>query len=353
MGFFKKLLGDAVNSVKEAVEDKKNEIEDRIDDIQEGINQRKNDFQKKIGKKKTEARRSSTSDSSKRSSRQSNSEIQTDYGVIKNGTLEIEEGITELKEGSLSKYKSLKKVIFPASLTQLEERVFEDNKNLEVLDFSKVTKLEALPDVIVLGESKIKELRIPYGVKHVGCAVVGDIDRTHPLEVYVPATVLDFGTFASNNAVTFNLFTPNIDIEWLISDAKQFYVLEKDYFKYKRQMDEYDGDVPIGIITDRAAGLYYDLIDGPANKDADNSSSKEQLKSSNDSAKANTSSTGDEQIKFSPRIEALIKSAFRDGVLTKKEKEIIIKRAVAEGEDADEFELLLSSRIADDGIKEE
>jgi hypothetical protein len=153
--------------------------------------------------------------------------------------------------------------------------------------------------------------------------------------------------------VTFNFFTPNIDIEWLISDAKQFYVLEKDYFKYKRQMDEYDGDVPIGIITDRAAGLYYDLIDGPANKDADNSSSKEQLKSSNDSAKANTSSTGDEQIKFSPRIEALIKSAFRDGVLTKKEKEIIIKRAVAEGEDADEFELLLSSRIADDGIKEE
>ena len=52
-------------------------------------------------------------------------------------------------------------------------------------------------------------------------------------------------------------------------------------------------------------------------------------------------------------MEALIKSAFRDGILTKKEKEIIIKRAVAEGEDADEFEMLLDSRIADEGIKEE
>ena len=64
-------------------------------------------------------------------------------------------------------------------------------------------------------------------------------------------------------------------------------------------------------------------------------------------------SNADEQIQFSPRVEALIKSAFRDGVITKKEREIIIKRAVAEGEDADEFEMLLDSRIAEAGIKEE
>lgn len=71
-------------------------------------------------------------------------------------------------------------------------------------------------------------------------------------------------------------------------------------------------------------------------------------------AKENASqSETDEQFMFSPRLEALIKSAFRDGVLTKKEKENIIKCAVAEGEDVDEFEILFNSRIADEGIKEE
>jgi len=60
-----------------------------------------------------------------------------------------------------------------------------------------------------------------------------------------------------------------------------------------------------------------------------------------------------EQVKFSPRIEALIKSAFRDGIITNKEKEVIVRRAVAEGEDRDEFEMLLDSRIAEEGIKEE
>ncbi len=61
----------------------------------------------------------------------------------------------------------------------------------------------------------------------------------------------------------------------------------------------------------------------------------------------------DEQIKFSPRIEALIKSAFHDGVITQKEKDIILKRAVVEGEDRDEFEMLLNLRIAEEGIEEE
>lgn len=344
MSIFKKLLNDAADKVKEAFSEKVNKdwhgldlsFASKINDVE---------LPKELFQKETQG---------SNSSRGMGKTINTEYGTIKDGVLEIKEGITELKEGSLSKFKSLKKVIFPASLTKLESYVFNENTQLEELDFSKVTKLEYIPDVFVYETNKIKEFKIPYGVKHVGGAVVCDIDRTHPLEVYVPATVNKFECFATNNAVTFYLFTPNVDIEWLIDDAKQFWVLERDYNNYKRQMDEYGGNVTIGIIRPHAQFMYSDLIDGPDEEEKEDVvETKKKGNPSKKSRNKKNNKTDEDTISFSPRVEALIKSAFRDGILTKKEKEIIIKRAVAEGEDADEFEMLLDSRIADEGIKEE
>lgn len=48
---------------------------------------------------------------------------------------------------------------------------------------------------------------------------------------------------------------------------------------------------------------------------------------------------------FSEELEALISAAFIDGTISDKERAILIKRAVAEGIDPDEFELILDSRI--------
>ena len=111
------------------------------------------------------------------------------------------------------------------------------------------------------------------------------------------------------------------------------------------------------VVTEKAEDDEFKKISHSVSADSTVTTKETQTKTettaTNNTTTKKAQSADEEQIKFSPRIEALIKSAFRDGVLTKKEKEIIIKRAVAEGEDADEFELLLSSRIADDGIKEE
>ena len=354
MGLFKQLFDDATSSIKDAMEQRKNEIQESINqrkqELQDNLNQRKQELQERMGLRKEEARNSFSSNRPTASS-----EIKTDYGVIKNGVLEIEEGITELKDASLASYKSLKKVVFPSSLTSLETHVFEDNTQLETLDFRKVTKLEYIPDAFVFGDNNIKEFIIPYGVKHVGSASICNIESSHPLDVYVPATVKEFEPFVGYHSVTFHFFTPDVDIEWLIDDAKQFYVLEKDYFKYERQLRQYGGDVPLGHMTDRFAAIYYYLMEAPEEEQEqeEETQTKAETTASDNTTTEKAQSADEEQIKFSPRIEALIKSAFRDGVLTKKEKEIIIKRAVAEGEDADEFELLLSSRIADDGIKEE
>ena len=48
---------------------------------------------------------------------------------------------------------------------------------------------------------------------------------------------------------------------------------------------------------------------------------------------------------YSEKMEALIKAALADGVLTEKEKQILFKRAQAEGIDLDEFEMILDARL--------
>lgn len=48
---------------------------------------------------------------------------------------------------------------------------------------------------------------------------------------------------------------------------------------------------------------------------------------------------------YSEELEALISAALADGSITDKERSILIKRAVSEGVDPDEFELVLDSRI--------
>lgn len=48
---------------------------------------------------------------------------------------------------------------------------------------------------------------------------------------------------------------------------------------------------------------------------------------------------------FSPRLEALINSALQDGVISDEEKAILKKRAEKEGEDWDEVEMIINSRL--------
>ena len=64
-------------------------------------------------------------------------------GKYQGGVLEIRDGLKKLSEDSLDDeyYEGLKKVIFPASLQEVEGYLFSNHEELEVLDFAKVTKL--------------------------------------------------------------------------------------------------------------------------------------------------------------------------------------------------------------------
>ena len=48
---------------------------------------------------------------------------------------------------------------------------------------------------------------------------------------------------------------------------------------------------------------------------------------------------------YNEKLEALITAALADGALTDKKKEIVLRRAVKEGEDPDEVEMVLEARF--------
>ena len=119
--------------------------------------------------------------------------------------------------------------------------------------------------------------------------------------------------------------------------------------EYQRMMDKIvDKSGPLLSYEERFGHEYV-----PDDEDSDVGFDDGEVYSAGIEKKRTVIRNADEQVKFSPRIEALIKSAFHDGVITQKEKEVILRRAVAEGEDRDEFEMLLDSRIVEMGIKEE
>ena len=50
---------------------------------------------------------------------------------------------------------------------------------------------------------------------------------------------------------------------------------------------------------------------------------------------------------YNEKIEALIKAALADGVLTEKEKQVLFKNAQAQGIDLEEFEMVLDARLVE------
>lgn len=380
MGLFKKLLNDVSENMKEALEQTKNELQASINDkrneIEQSLSSRLNGFTSKVDSQQKFVKKTRVENKSTDSIEEKNEIIETEYGTIKNGVLVINEGIKEIKERSLSKYKTIKKVVFPTSLIKLNSFTLEDMPKLEELDFSKVNKLKSIPGSFVFGNNRISHFSIPYGVEKVGNYVLGDKGNER-IEIFVPSTVQEMKSISGfENTIVYWLFTSDLaDIDWLAQEAKILNVLEKDLSKYKKQLVQYDDElgtsyryIPVRIIDGRTLEKYANMI-GPNQEETDMSESYEnaepnnteanieERKNSKDNAmidgnvEKESSSIEDENIVFSPRLEALIKSAFKDGVLTQKEKEILLRRAEKEGEDPDEFEMLLNERIEKMGIE--
>ena len=304
MGFFKKFLSDAANELKKNLESTKNEMSNALEEIkQDTINSASN---------------------SRDDDEEDDEEPKNLLGDFHDGVLTIREGITELDDESLEHYKRICKIIFPASLESLDSNVIDEQDQLEELDFSKVTKLKAIPDDFISGENKIRKLIIPNGVTEVGDGFLGEAKSG--AEIFVPASVRKLGYITSNsdNDMAVYLFAANIDISDVEQDVKTLYVLPDYYGYYAKQLKECYSEARLRDMPEEMMGVY-------------GATSLGELK--------------EEPIEngglFSARLEAMIAAALQDGVLTDKERELLKRRVEKEGEDWDEVEMIVEARLAE------
>ena len=266
-------------------------------------------------------------------------------GKFENGVLIISEGFKKLDDESMEDYKYVRKVIFPASLEELDEDVFSETEELEELDFSRVSKLKEIPANLVSCETKITELVIPQGVKKVGDGFLSEAKAG--TKIFVPESVKQLGYINGNddNDLYVYLFASGIDIDDVERDINTLYVLPKDYADYAEKLKECDSEAKLRNMPEEFIGFY---SKGDATAPAAQPAPASVLPDSIPVAEEKTS-----QEVFSERLEAMIEAALQDGVLTQKEKEVIFRRAEKEGEDLDEFEILFDARLAQLGIKVE
>lgn len=311
MGFFKRLLGDAADEFKKNLENARKEMSINLEEM----------------RRNAMAGFTNSSSNSRDNDEEDDEEPQILLGDFHDGVLTIREGITELDDESLEHCKRIRKIIFPASLESLDSNVIDEQDQLEELDFSKVTKLKAIPDDFISGENKIRKLIIPNGVTEVGDGFLGEAKSG--AEIFVPASVRKLGyiTGNSDNDMTVYLFAANIDISDVEEDVKTLYVLPQYYGWYAKALKECDSEV-------RLREMPTDRLDSYGHQVAASSAIPKQEPIENNGL-------------FSARLEAMISAALQDGVLTDKERELLKSRVEKEGEDWDEVEMIIEARLAE------
>lgn len=163
-------------------------------------------------------------------------------GEYKNGVLVINEGITTIPAHSICDYDGLRKIVFPSSLTTIEESAISNQEELEELDFSKVTKLKEIPEYMLYrcGED-IRRFVIPQGVRSLGD---GFLCSANPEEIYVPDSVVFLGypidIGEEMDGTDIYVYAHDVDFNFHNIVDLTLYVLPQDYEHYKRKFEDQD-----------------------------------------------------------------------------------------------------------------
>lgn len=264
-------------------------------------------------------------------------------GTFENGVLTISEGHTTLEEGALDfleeEYDDIREIIFPSTLREIEENFLCGyEETLEKIDFSKVHLLEEIPEYFINADCHIEKLVIPVGVKIVG---EGFASSDSIKEVYLPYTVEEV------KCLNYDGYEPDVyiysskltDIEDLCSSIGTLYVPEEMYLYYLGLVQSVD-DTGVRLRKMPADKLnFYESIATPL---TEVSKDDNPAPSQPEPVQAMQKSPGN---LFSDALEELINSVAESDELTEKKKEIVLRRAVKEGEDPDEVEMVLEARF--------
>ena len=263
------------------------------------------------------------------------------------------EGVETIGSEVFDSCTNLRKITFPSTLKSLQSTTYKC-KNIEELDLSKVHLLEEIPEYFVAENCKIETLVIPVGVK-----IVGDefASSKSIREVYVPYTVEEIGTLNDDEyAPDVYIYTNKLtDIESLCAYIKTLYVPEELYVYYAELLKDVD-DTEVRLRKMPADKLnFYGTPVPPLTEVAKEEETQDTQEESQDTQEETMDIQKEsEEIPtiqkspgnlFSDGLEELINSAAASDELTDKMKEIVLRRAVKEGEDPDEVEMVLEARF--------
>ena len=297
------------------------------------------------------------------------------------------EGVEIIDSEVFDSCTNLRKITFPSTLKSLQSTTYKC-KNIEELDLSKVHLLEEIPDNFISENCKIETLVIPVGVK-----IVGDefASSKSIREVYVPYTVEEIGTLNDDEySPDVYIYTNKLtDIESLCDCIKTLYVPEDLYVYYAEllkdvddtevrlrkmpadKLDFYGTPVPSLTEVDEEDNSAPQLpeqdqdIETPIVEEEteDIQEEAEEIQEETEEIQDETEEIQDETEEiqdeteeiptiqkspgnlFSDGLEELINSVAESDELTDKKKEIVLRRAVKEGEDPDEVEMILEARF--------
>ena len=280
--------------------------------------------------------------------------------------INIPEGVETIGSEVFDSCTNLRKITFPSTLKSLQSTTYEC-KNIEELDLSKVHLLEEIPDYFIGENCNIETLVIPVGVKIVGD---GFASSKSIREVYVPYTVEKIGTLNDDEyAPDVYIYTNKLtDIESLCAYIKTLYVPEDLYIYYAELLKEVDDTevrlrkmpadkldfygTPVPPLTEVAEEdnsvpplpeLDQDIETLPAEEE-ETQDTQEEMDIQEESEEIPTVQKSPGNL-FSDGLEELINCAAANDELTDKMKEIVLRRAVKEGEDPDEVEMVLEARF--------
>lgn len=369
MGLFKKLVGDIAKTVSESLEDVSNEAKKSFQEASEEI-------KKSIQEAKMNQSNYDDDDDDDNwdypltKLSDDDDDIRIQLGTFKNGVLTINEGHTTLGEDALEGYKKIRKVVFPSTLREIDGCFFSEHGHedyLEEVDFSKVKLLKEIPDNFIGENCKIETLVIPVGVK-----IVGDefASSKSIREVYVPYTVEEIGTLNDDEyAPDVYIYTNKLtDIESLYANIKTLYVPEELYVYYAELLKDVDDtEVRLRKMPADKLDFYGTPVPSLTEVDEEDNSAPQMPEQDQDietpiveeeteELEDETKDIQDETEEiptiqkspgnlFSDGLEELINSVAESDELTDKKKEIVLRRAVKEGEDPDEVEMVLEARF--------
>ena len=283
------------------------------------------------------------------------------------------EGVETIGSEVFDGCTNLRKITFPSTLKSLQSTTYKC-KNIEELDLSKVHLLEEIPDNFIGENCKIETLVIPVGVKIVGD---GFASSKSIREVYVPYTVEEIGTLNDDEyAPDVYIYTNKLtDIESLCDCIKTLYVPEDLYVYYAELLkDVEDTEVRLRKMPADKLDFYGTPVPSLTEVDEEDNSAPqlpeqdqdietpiveeetEDIQEETEDIQEETEEIQEETEDiptiqkspgnlFSDGLEELINSVAESDELTDKKKEIVLRRAVKEGEDPDEVEMILEARF--------